>query len=370
MVSSFELVPYTITVTSFEFVFEYLLLLLSIPFIISSSSCIDLDTDGDGTPNRLDLDSDGDGCADAVEAGSSTTATSTSAYPTGTDTNTNGLLNNYEGTTAGTINYTSTYTDFALINAVNACTDTDADGITDVIDIDDDNDGVLDTVESPCAASLPIPAPTIAGAIADAPSLNSAITYKSISGTQSKAVNQALAYGTTDVVNFSGATGAFSVEFANPLANLDFALADLDQSEAGYLQIYDQDNNLVVLTANNIAFIGSGVTFTPGTTNSGSFTSSGFDNAINSTVNYVRFKFNALTQIKKINIYKTAGANNTWLAFNAACNLLDTDGDGTPNRLDTDSDGDGISDGVEDTDKDGVVDAGESKADAATLFDK
>ena len=113
-------------------------------------TCV-LDLDGDGTPNHLDLDSDGDGCADAIEAGSSTTATSTSNFPAsaGNDTNRNGLLNNYEGGTAGTINYTSTYTSFALSNTINACTDTDLDGVTDVKDLDDDNDGILDSIECP-----------------------------------------------------------------------------------------------------------------------------------------------------------------------------------------------------------------------------
>ena len=110
---------------------------------------VDIDTDGDGIPNRLDLDSDGDACADAIEAGGSTTATSTSAYPSGTDANSNGLLNNYEGATSGTISYTSTYTEYALINTINMCTDSDVDGVSDFFDIDDDNDGVFDAVESP-----------------------------------------------------------------------------------------------------------------------------------------------------------------------------------------------------------------------------
>ena len=107
------------------------------------------DTDGDGIPNNLDLDSDGDGCSDATEAGSSTTATSTSAYPTGTDTNANGLLNNYESATAGTINYTSNYSPYALSKNLAFCADTDGDGILNSNDIDDDNDGILDEVESP-----------------------------------------------------------------------------------------------------------------------------------------------------------------------------------------------------------------------------
>jgi len=106
------------------------------------------DTDGDGIPNSLDLDSDNDGCADAIEAGSSTTATSTIVYPTGTDTNTNGLLNNYESsTTAGTVNYNSTYTNYAIVSTLIACTDTDGDGIKNIVDIDDDNDGVVDNAE-------------------------------------------------------------------------------------------------------------------------------------------------------------------------------------------------------------------------------
>ena len=64
--------------------------------------------DNDIFPNTVDLDSDGDGCSDAIEAGSSTTNTSTSVCPTGLDNNTNGLLDTYEGVSAGTINYTIT----------------------------------------------------------------------------------------------------------------------------------------------------------------------------------------------------------------------------------------------------------------------
>jgi hypothetical protein len=108
------------------------------------------DTDTDGKLNHIDLDSDGDGCSDAIEAGSSATATSTTAYLTGADTNGNGLLNSYESASPGVTNYSSTYNDFALSAAINACTDTDGDGIQDIIDLDDDNDGILDAVESNC----------------------------------------------------------------------------------------------------------------------------------------------------------------------------------------------------------------------------
>ncbi|OAD45486.1 T9SS type A sorting domain-containing protein [Polaribacter atrinae] len=104
------------------------------------------DFDGDGIANYLDLDSDGDGCPDALEA-------------------------------TGTVKQTDLDANFVIIGAVNvqgiptlteagagvgqdigdsqngsvlACdtTDTDLDGIIDIIDLDDDNDGILDTAEN------------------------------------------------------------------------------------------------------------------------------------------------------------------------------------------------------------------------------
>jgi hypothetical protein len=50
-------------------------------------------------------------------------------------------------TTAGKVNYNSTYTNYALVSTINACTDTDGDGVKNVVDIDDDNDGVVDNAE-------------------------------------------------------------------------------------------------------------------------------------------------------------------------------------------------------------------------------
>ncbi|WP_299054654.1 T9SS type A sorting domain-containing protein [uncultured Polaribacter sp.] len=130
------------------------------------SSC-DVDTDNDGIPNSLDLDSDGDGCPDAVEAGISQTLLTTGTVENGsagavtssssvnnalvsgdTDANNNGLLDSVENGTTGEINYTSTYTDYAIASALNVCADTDGDGVGDLVDLDDDNDGILDEDET------------------------------------------------------------------------------------------------------------------------------------------------------------------------------------------------------------------------------
>jgi hypothetical protein len=123
-------------------------------------TCTDLDTDNDGKPNRLDLDSDGDGCPDAVEAGTTAITTSgvlttakltTSVIPSTPDYGNNGFANGLETTTESGL-YTGTYTyNYALDATLNACRDSDNDGVPDITDLDDDNDGVLDTIEDNCS---------------------------------------------------------------------------------------------------------------------------------------------------------------------------------------------------------------------------
>ena len=109
----------------------------------SEASC---DPDGDGISNELDLDSDGDGCKDGYEANSASSAT---ALPLTGAVGANGFVNTLESATDSgnsIVNYSYA---FALNNAVTGCNDFDNDGIGDLMDIDDDNDGVLDNVESP-----------------------------------------------------------------------------------------------------------------------------------------------------------------------------------------------------------------------------
>ena len=87
---------------------------LSLDLDVSYYQTIFTDTDGDGIPNSLDLDSDGDGCLDTIEAG-------TSNDDSTTDANNNGLLDQYEDGTTGTINYTSTYSPYAMFGRLFSC---------------------------------------------------------------------------------------------------------------------------------------------------------------------------------------------------------------------------------------------------------
>jgi hypothetical protein len=112
----------------------------------------DTDSDNDGTddadesgitlnPGSLGTDSDGDGLDDIYEGSDSSAG---EAYDVNDEINdpVNDLLDaDGDGGTTGDVDY----------REVDSIPDTDGDGITDDIDLDDDNDGILDTVEDAAA---------------------------------------------------------------------------------------------------------------------------------------------------------------------------------------------------------------------------
>ena len=108
-------------------------------------ACKATDSDNDGIPNYLDFDSDNDGCSDADEA-----------YYNGladADSDNNGFYGSGAPTVDGegkvtTASYASP-NGYYLNAAVITCDDNDKDGIPDAVDVDDDNDGILDTDECP-----------------------------------------------------------------------------------------------------------------------------------------------------------------------------------------------------------------------------
>uniref|UniRef100_UPI0040481754 tandem-95 repeat protein n=1 Tax=Algoriphagus sp. TaxID=1872435 RepID=UPI0040481754 len=321
----------------------------------------DLDTDNDGIPNRLDLDSDGDGCTDSVEAGVSGTLNSGSvkngANGAVTSTTTtpnaiaagiygaNGFANSLEtATDNGVINYSSTYA-YATMRGYAACVDSDNDSINDVLDVDDDNDGVLDTTELSCTSPLNVEVPTITGATSIFSDNNTANFIKFGGSTLSK-ISTTLYETSIDVVQFAG-TSSGSIVLNNTYQQLKIVVADLDQSESLNLKVYDVLGNLISLSSSNILQKGSYVnpTYPAGSsmvlTSAGALDYDGSTNAISNILIEVPYT------AKRIEIYKTAGSNNTWVGLFAGCNDGDTDNDGIPNRLDLDSDGDGCSDALE-----------------------
>ncbi|MCU7618435.1 hypothetical protein NZ698_14640 [Chryseobacterium sp. PBS4-4] len=112
------------------------------------------DTDNDGIPDFQDLDSDGDGCFDAIEGGGNVEQNqinaqgrivgSVDAEGVPELVNLGGLadVNNDQGQSVNN----------SANNAVNDCRDTDGDGVADINDVDNDNDGITDADE--CGPAL------------------------------------------------------------------------------------------------------------------------------------------------------------------------------------------------------------------------
>ena len=90
--------------------------------------CVPKDSDGDGIPDQLDYDSDNDGITDRIESQGAPFIPNT-----GLDTNVDGMDNVFGN---------------GLVAA-----DSDADGVPDYLDLDSDNDGIYDLVESGCNAT-------------------------------------------------------------------------------------------------------------------------------------------------------------------------------------------------------------------------
>ncbi|MEM6316095.1 MAG: Ig-like domain-containing protein [Bacteroidota bacterium] len=116
-----------------------------------------VDSDGDMIGDELDNDSDDDGCFDAVEGGGNFELTTdvnplTGQLLGGVDTLTGIPLiagNGQASNTAVVINGPDSDKDGIpdACDAVDNRIDTDGDGIIDLIDVDDDNDGILDVDE-------------------------------------------------------------------------------------------------------------------------------------------------------------------------------------------------------------------------------
>ena len=337
--------------------------------------------DLDGIPNILDLDSDGDGCPDALEAGVSSNSGAagsmstsggsiyTGGVPSGTANayvgngtpsqyGANGFFNGVE-TTPDSGLYNSTYTyAYANTNVINLCADTDGDGVNDFVDIDDDNDGILDAVESPSCF--------YAGSEFESGNRNSFVTVTS-------GLNMTSPYNTPqELVDGDNGTAAanYAVNFVNSQSNVGTNIYTFE-----FLSPVKLSNIYLAYINANSHFINGAVAKLQGSNNGSAWT----DLNAGATYNQANTSAALLSQgaqnyqlftvtqnAAKYKYYRIAGVSGTiWSGgysneayFQVASDYIassnpkltcvsDTDGDGIRNHLDLDSDDDGCPDALE-----------------------
>ncbi|WP_347174420.1 T9SS type A sorting domain-containing protein [Polaribacter uvawellassae] len=306
----------------------------------SPSGITVVDTDLDTTPDYRDSDSDNDGTSDLIESGLGNTVS-------GNDSDGDGLNDNHDNTdqafTGSVSNFdatnglTDTETDLAETESPNDVTtggdvdfrddvngiDTDGDKVPDSIDLDDDNDGILDTDETGCTTTPDTP---VGG-------VDSGGGGNGVNAGQFPLINN------SDLASDNGITLNRAGEYL--VVNLGNSIPS-----GTVIRVHlwkNNDNNKTLRFAqlpNSTVNLGGGTN--PQTIN---------DTAITGVTAF-NYTLNADTQYLQIEMTSRSGGRieiieATVLSYTGCGIDVDTDGDGIVDRLDIDSDNDGIIDNVE-----------------------
>jgi len=327
------------------------------------SGLVPVDTDSDGTPDYLDTDSDNDGYSDQNEAYDTDGDRITDTLESGDDTDGDGIDDSYDVDAGATDNgkADNNQTPASFPNDDNASTserdwraaaDWDNDGISDLFDIDDDNDGILDSEEGE-------------GSIVSLGGFEN-ITGLSFGNNIGTSISPWQTVGTTNVINVDG-TGGSTYGIGGP----EF---DARGGAGNYYDIVGSGIIYQTFTLTSAAVVsysgyfsardnssGDGaITIHAGVSDTGAVLSTTDTLTTNNNTSWT-FLSNSVTLAA--GTYSFVVYLENFINFDEGGLILDTDadGDGIFDRFDLDSDNDGIADIVEaggvDTDGDGKVDA-------------
>jgi len=340
------------------------------------------DTDADGTADYKDSDSDNDGILDVVERGDGQAINADNK----TDTDKDGLLDAFENgsnndgydvndqnvTTDGSgaaTNFDLADTDnnvaddgsdaSALIKDLDyrdnpTAKDTDSDGIADLHDLDDDNDGILDTVENNVVLDTFAAAQSIVstGSSQTLTADNGEELTVSLSSPTNAQDTRMTADGVTGYWLGNGDSAgavdkALMFSFDKLVTEVTLYVSALDGAPTMQEQLLVEINGApVMFNPDNITELGKGNTII--TSAGTALQHSGNTN----TAGKFSYTFNVAEGIDSIKLVHSSLLGATGGAIydvQVTGNILnaDVDGDGIINSLDIDSDNDGITDNVE-----------------------
>ena len=243
--------------------------------------------------------------------------------------------------------YITTTDTFTLCLDAMSGPDTDGDGVEDGLDLDDDNDGIYDTVEG-CENTDISGTVGIGNAISDTtyPLVGTDVTY-----TVSKpASTNIYAYDAganghgIRIEGQAGDTGSLTSTYSTPIENVFFKMTDFDNNTQYTIEIYDDSNVLYDLDSEGIILVGSGITQTGNDFAAGSVNSDGNDPAddMNGAI-YFYFE----RPVSRIVLTFNHPSNSSTRFIQPTYCLKDFDNDGITDHKDLDSDDDGIPDNIE-----------------------
>ncbi|WP_343328850.1 cadherin-like domain-containing protein [Polaribacter staleyi] len=251
--------------------------------------------------------------------------------------------------------------------------DTDNDGINDICDNDDDNDGILDTVEGQCLEYLsndwtrtPIgtSSPTTVSATTNPHPFGSTTFNASISSASTIADDTHTANGTSGTApNFSGwrirhngqTAGVpviATIDFAENVNNLAFQIGDIDEGTSGSGKSEQVTIDIILSDASTYILKASDFTIPEGYIYLGNNVFKANGSGTPPDYNVTMSIHTQVNDIDKLNISYTfadSTQNDGYIIIGnlSACMHQDTDGDNIPDYLDTDSDSDGCPDAIE-----------------------
>ncbi|TMM31525.1 hypothetical protein FDT66_06065, partial [Polaribacter aestuariivivens] len=276
-------------------------------------------TDGTDNPDYIDLDSDNDDTSDRIEANISLNG---SVGLNGLDSNQENA-DNYIDTNGSYGN--TPYDDFPNTNAADSpdevdwrdattqFIDTDNDGVPDATDLDDDNDGILDTIEDNSGGTCP-------------PEYNATLESES---------------GVTNPGNITGAPDGNTAEINT---NGNVFVLDFGQEYPAGTQYQ--------ITWRRNAGSGTAIMVLSESTDDATYTAHPSPPENSDDVNFEDEIVTSNVAFRYIRITKDDPPSIVDFEIDAigvipsTC-ILDTDNDGIPNYLDLDSDNDGIPDNIE-----------------------
>ena len=353
-----------------------------------------IDTLNDGSFDYQNTDSDGDGCPDANEAYGNVTAAGSDngqfGEPDPANVDADGLV--VEGEINYSIGTNAAVTNPLLSPACNPCDatisgndDNDGDNVSDICDIDDDNDGILDIYELDCSSGPVALGQTFADATGSnfnpeyIPNLfpynGASVTFGyelrggvAWNGGVSSQNNGAIApdgeYINTipDGTNFpNGEVVNYYFTFTQPVYNVNFKVGGIDD--------FDRADFVATNGAQNIPVSISDINVGANLTINGQSAVTGSSANANAPFNSIQIEVQGPVTEIIVTVGKQNGSTgDVELQFYEFeyCLGIDTDGDGVDDIFDLDSDNDGIYDvdesgnGALDTNGDGILDSNDT----------